>query len=133
MDDADANTYITINTHARRTRSEDRRRRPRSLIGGVSEALGTKKTTSPELDGHQQAMERIVLWEPYLSTERREVRAAAVPLQDSPDIPYVVMALGSDSTVLPVPKPEREGLFRVDRADESYSACDLTVSMLHGR
>ncbi|TVU38491.1 hypothetical protein EJB05_11864, partial [Eragrostis curvula] len=62
---------------------------------------------------------------------------------DRPDIPYVVMALGSDSAVLPVPKPptftlqctswEREGLFRVDRADESYSACDLTVSVMHGR
>ncbi|TVU38511.1 hypothetical protein EJB05_11885, partial [Eragrostis curvula] len=61
---------------------------------------------------------------------------------DRPDIPYVVMALGSDSSVLPVPKPptftlqcaswEREGLFRVDGADESYSACDLTVSVMHG-
>ena len=61
---------------------------------------------------------------------------------DRPDIPYVVMALGSDSSVLPMPKPptftlqcsssDRDGLFR-DKADEPYSACDLTVSMLHGR
>ncbi|RLM53033.1 hypothetical protein C2845_PMPSC006814 [Panicum miliaceum] len=61
---------------------------------------------------------------------------------DRPDIPYVVMALGSDSSVLPMPKPptftlqcmssDRDGLFR-DKADESYSACDLTVTMLQGR
>ncbi|TVU38489.1 hypothetical protein EJB05_11861, partial [Eragrostis curvula] len=62
---------------------------------------------------------------------------------DRPDIPYVVMALGSDSAVLPMPKPptftlqctssDREVLFRVDGADESYSACDLTVTMPQGR
>ncbi|GJN11427.1 hypothetical protein PR202_ga29621 [Eleusine coracana subsp. coracana] len=61
---------------------------------------------------------------------------------DRPDIPYVVMALGSDSAVLPMPRPptftlqctssEREALFR-DKAHESYSACDLTVTVLHGR
>ncbi|TVU38514.1 hypothetical protein EJB05_11888, partial [Eragrostis curvula] len=61
---------------------------------------------------------------------------------DRPDIPYVVMALGSDSAVLPMPKPptftlqctssDREVLFRVDGADESYSACDLTVTMPQG-
>ncbi|XP_062186877.1 G-type lectin S-receptor-like serine/threonine-protein kinase B120 [Phragmites australis] len=61
---------------------------------------------------------------------------------DRPDIPYVVLALGSDSSVLPMPKPptftlqctssDRDWLFR-DKADESYSACDLTVTMLKGR
>ncbi|KAJ1291338.1 hypothetical protein BS78_02G309200 [Paspalum vaginatum] len=64
---------------------------------------------------------------------------------DRPDIPYVVMALGSDSSVLPMPKPptftlqctssadKDDGLFRDRQGDESYSACDLTVTMLHGR
>jgi serine/threonine protein kinase len=63
---------------------------------------------------------------------------------DRPDVPYVVMALGSDSSVLPTPKPptftlqctssDRDGLFYGGRhADESYSACDLTVTMLQGR
>ncbi|CAD6217706.1 unnamed protein product [Miscanthus lutarioriparius] len=61
---------------------------------------------------------------------------------DRPDIPYVVMALGSDSSVLPMPKPptftlqctssDKDGIFP-DRVDESYSACDLTVTMLQGR
>ena len=61
---------------------------------------------------------------------------------DRPDIAYVVMALGSDSSVLPMPKPptftlqctssDRDGIFP-HRVDESYSACDLTVTMLQGR
>jgi hypothetical protein len=54
----------------------------------------------------------------------------------------VVLALGSDSSLLPMPKPptftlqctssESEGLYR-SKADESYSACDLTVTVLQGR
>jgi serine/threonine protein kinase len=61
---------------------------------------------------------------------------------DRPDIAYVVLALGSDSSLLPMPKPptftlqctssESEGLYR-SKADESYSACDLTVTVLQGR
>ena len=60
---------------------------------------------------------------------------------DRPDIPYVVLALGSDSAVLPMPRPPTFTLqctssdratFR-ERGDESYSASDLTVSMLQGR
>ena len=61
---------------------------------------------------------------------------------DRPDIPYVVLALGSDSSVLPMPRPptftlqctssDRDG-FRGKAGDESYSACDLTVTMLQGR
>ncbi|KAE8783099.1 hypothetical protein D1007_43477 [Hordeum vulgare] len=60
---------------------------------------------------------------------------------DRPDIPYVVLALGSDSSVLPMPRPptftlqctssDRDG-FR-GKADESYSTSDLTVTMLQGR
>nr|CAB3454599.1 unnamed protein product [Digitaria exilis] len=62
---------------------------------------------------------------------------------DRPDIAYVAMALGSDSSVLPRPKPptftlqctssDRDGLFEGRQADESYSASDLTVTMLQGR
>ena len=61
---------------------------------------------------------------------------------DRPDIPYVVMSLGSDSAVLPMPRPptftlqctssDRDTL-RERPGDESYSACDLTVTMLQGR
>jgi serine/threonine protein kinase len=60
---------------------------------------------------------------------------------DRPDIPFVVLALGSDSSVLPMPRPPTFTLqctssdrdtFR-ERGDESYSACDLTVTMLQGR
>ncbi|XP_037484611.1 G-type lectin S-receptor-like serine/threonine-protein kinase B120 [Triticum dicoccoides] len=61
---------------------------------------------------------------------------------DRPDIPYVVLALGSDSSVLPMPRPptftlqctssDRDG-FRGKAGDESYSACDLTVTVLQGR
>ncbi|CAN6219175.1 unnamed protein product [Urochloa humidicola] len=59
---------------------------------------------------------------------------------DRPDVQYVVMALGSDSSVLPKPKPPTFTLqctssdrFGDRHADESYSACDLTVTMLQGR
>ncbi|KAM3385060.1 hypothetical protein ACQJBY_009172 [Aegilops geniculata] len=61
---------------------------------------------------------------------------------DRPDIPYVVLALGSDSSVLPMPRPPTFTLqctssdrdrFRGKAGDESYSACDLTVTMLQGR
>ncbi|CAN6205695.1 unnamed protein product [Urochloa humidicola] len=65
---------------------------------------------------------------------------------DRPDVQYVVMALGSDSSVLPRPKPptftlqctssdrvDGISMFRDRHADESYSACDLTVTMLQGR
>lgn len=61
---------------------------------------------------------------------------------DRPDIPYVVMALGSEA-VLPMPRPPtftlqctssgRQGLFREYKGDESYSACDLTVTDMQGR
>ncbi|XP_047066437.1 G-type lectin S-receptor-like serine/threonine-protein kinase B120 [Lolium rigidum] len=60
---------------------------------------------------------------------------------DRPDIPYVVLALGSDSSLLPMPRPPTFTLqctssdrdtFR-ERGDESYSASDLTVTMLQGR
>ncbi|XP_062190744.1 G-type lectin S-receptor-like serine/threonine-protein kinase B120 [Phragmites australis] len=62
---------------------------------------------------------------------------------DRPDIPYVVLALGSDSSVLPMPRPptftlqctssDGEGLFIREKADESYSASDLTVTVLQSR
>uniref|UniRef100_A0ACD5UMH1 Uncharacterized protein n=1 Tax=Avena sativa TaxID=4498 RepID=A0ACD5UMH1_AVESA len=61
---------------------------------------------------------------------------------DRPDIPYVVLALGSDSSLLPMPRPptftlqctssDRDTFVR-ERGDESYSACDITVTMLKGR
>jgi hypothetical protein len=62
---------------------------------------------------------------------------------DRPDIPYVVLTLGSDSSVLPTPRPPtftlqctssssgRDMYYR-DK-EESYSANDLTVTMLQGR
>uniref|UniRef100_A0A0D9X056 Receptor-like serine/threonine-protein kinase n=1 Tax=Leersia perrieri TaxID=77586 RepID=A0A0D9X056_9ORYZ len=65
---------------------------------------------------------------------------------DRPDIPYVVLTLGSDSSVLPMPRPPTFTLqctssssgtrdMYYDRGDkeESYSANDLTVTMLQGR
>ncbi|KAL6657850.1 hypothetical protein ACP70R_005630 [Stipagrostis hirtigluma subsp. patula] len=62
---------------------------------------------------------------------------------DRPEIPYVVMALGSDGAVLPMPKPptftlqctssmERDR-FGGNKDDESYSACDLTITVMQGR
>uniref|UniRef100_A0A0E0LM08 Receptor-like serine/threonine-protein kinase n=1 Tax=Oryza punctata TaxID=4537 RepID=A0A0E0LM08_ORYPU len=62
---------------------------------------------------------------------------------DRPDIPYVVLTLGSDTSVLPMPRPPtftlqctssssgRDMYYR-DK-EESYSANDLTVTMLQGR
>ncbi|KAL6856099.1 hypothetical protein ACP4OV_018901 [Aristida adscensionis] len=62
---------------------------------------------------------------------------------DRPDIPYVVLALGSDSSVLPMPKPptftlqctsslERDRFGR-NKDDESHSACELTITVMQGR
>ncbi|KAL5198730.1 hypothetical protein ABZP36_002242 [Zizania latifolia] len=62
---------------------------------------------------------------------------------DRPDIPYVVLALGSDSSVLPVPRPptftlqctsSSSGTDMYNREkEESFSANDLTVTILQGR
>ncbi|KAG8080174.1 hypothetical protein GUJ93_ZPchr0007g3519 [Zizania palustris] len=62
---------------------------------------------------------------------------------DRPDIPYVVLALGSDSSVLPMPRPptftlqctsSSSGTDMYNREkEESFSANDLTVTILQGR
>lgn len=59
---------------------------------------------------------------------------------DRPDIPYVVLTLGSDRSVLPMPRPPTFTLQctssdsdRLREQDEAYSACDLTVTILQGR
>ncbi|KAL5196922.1 hypothetical protein ABZP36_000434 [Zizania latifolia] len=62
---------------------------------------------------------------------------------DRPDIPYVVLTLGSDSSVLPMPRPptftlqctsSSSGRDMYNREkEESFSANDLTVTTLQGR
>ncbi|XP_006657817.2 G-type lectin S-receptor-like serine/threonine-protein kinase B120 [Oryza brachyantha] len=64
---------------------------------------------------------------------------------DRPDVPYVVLTLGSDASVLPMPRPPtftlqctssssgRDMYCCRDKEDGSHSSNDLTVTMLQGR
>uniref|UniRef100_J3MLV8 non-specific serine/threonine protein kinase n=1 Tax=Oryza brachyantha TaxID=4533 RepID=J3MLV8_ORYBR len=63
---------------------------------------------------------------------------------DRPDVPYVVLTLGSDASVLPMPRPPtftlqctssssgRDMYCCRDKEDGSHSSNDLTVTMLQG-